>query len=298
MAEPSREIVDELPGDATGAGTARDRPLQRLALQCIGARLEPVVRRISLHHVEVLVLGGVVKAEPQAEAVGQGHLLLDGLRRVDGGRALVLHHVARHQVAAVRRGVEHHVLRAALDAAFQHRLQRLVGGVVPVERQVVAEHDEAVAGGAQVRQALGQRIDVLAVNLDELEIGLGLARTELQRRAHFGVRRLHQRRLAHAARSPQQGVVGRQALGEAARVVEELLDRAVDALEESQRLTVNLGDRQERLRVRLPYEGFRSREIEPQRGLGSEPFQGRRQAVQRAQNGFVVGHRGLGVLED
>ena len=32
----------------------------------------------------------------------------------------------------------------ALDAAFQHRLERLVGGVVAVERQVVAEHDEAV----------------------------------------------------------------------------------------------------------------------------------------------------------
>ena len=97
---------------------------------------------VAVHHREVVVLAAVVEAEPQAEAVGQRHLLLDRLAGIDGGRALVLHHVARQQVAAVRGGVEEHVGRPALDAAFERRLQRLVGRVAGVERQVVAEDDE------------------------------------------------------------------------------------------------------------------------------------------------------------
>ena len=46
----------------------------------------------------------------------------------------------------VRGGVEDDVVGTALDAAFEHRLERLVGGVVGVERQIVAEHDEANCG--------------------------------------------------------------------------------------------------------------------------------------------------------
>ena len=56
----------------------------------------------------------VVEAEPQAEAVRQRDLLLHRLGRVDGGRALVLDHVARHQVPAVGGGVEQHVAPAVL----------------------------------------------------------------------------------------------------------------------------------------------------------------------------------------
>ena len=69
---------------------------------------------------------------------------------------------------------------------------------------------------------------------------LALALAEPELAAHLGVRGLHQRRLAHAARAPQQGVVGGQALGEAARVVEQLLGGAVDALEQAERLAVDV----------------------------------------------------------
>jgi hypothetical protein len=119
--------------------------------------------------LEVLVLAALVEAEPEAEAVGQGHLLLHGLARVDGGRALVVHHVPGQEVAAVGGGVEDHVVRAALDAALQHRLQGLVGGVVRIEGQVVAEDDEAVRVGPQQRHEVGKGLDVLPVDLDELE---------------------------------------------------------------------------------------------------------------------------------
>ena len=68
--------------------------------------------------------------------------------------------------------------------------------------------------------------------------------------AHLGVRRLDQRRLAHAARAPQQRVVGGQAAGEAARVVEQLLGGAVDALEQAERLAVDVRRRAGRLPAR------------------------------------------------
>src|SRR5262249_43742463 len=90
------------------------------------------------------LLAAAVEAEPQAKAVGQRHLFLDGFARIDRGRALVLHHVARHEVAPVRRGIEYDVVRPPLDAAFEHGLERFVAGVFGFEGEVVAEHDETV----------------------------------------------------------------------------------------------------------------------------------------------------------
>ena len=107
--------------------------------------LDAEMAAIALDHREVFVLAAAVEAEPEAEAVGQRDLFLDRFAGIDRGRALVLDHVARHQVPAVRGRVEDHVVRPALDAALQHRLERLVGGVLGVEREVVAEHDEAVS---------------------------------------------------------------------------------------------------------------------------------------------------------
>ena len=181
LAEPASEILGELPGDAARARAPCHAPLQRVAHQLVVLDLELVVGRIAAHHVQVLVLAAVVEAEPEAEAVRQRHLLLHRLRRVDGGRALVLHHLARHQVAAVGGGVEDDVLGAPLDAAFEHGLERLVARVVLVEGEVVAEHDEAVRAVAQCSKAARQRGDVLAVDLDELQVGA--LRVELACRA-------------------------------------------------------------------------------------------------------------------
>ena len=108
-----------------------------------GAIVEAVVVDVALDHREVVVLRAGVEAEPEAEAVGQRDLLLDRLARVDRGLALVLDHLARHQVAAVRGRVEQHVVGPALDAALEHRLQRLVGGVAEIEAEVVAEQQKA-----------------------------------------------------------------------------------------------------------------------------------------------------------
>ena len=115
----------------------------------------PKARGIAFDHGEERVLVAIVKADPQAEPVRQRDLLLGRLGRVDGGRALVLDHVARHQVAAVGGGVEQHVLRPALDAAVEHRFQRLVVGVLALERQVVAE-DQAAPRSRRAAGAAGR----------------------------------------------------------------------------------------------------------------------------------------------
>ena len=107
---------------------------------------------IATHDRLVGVLVDIVEAEPQPETVGQRHLLLDGFGRVDRGRALVVDHVARHQMASVRRRVEDDIGRAPLDAAFKHRLQRFVAGVLLVEGKIVAEQDTAAFRPAQTRQ--------------------------------------------------------------------------------------------------------------------------------------------------
>src|SRR5476651_130403 len=117
LAEFARHFLDELPGDAARARAARDRPLDGALAQLLGRHAELVVLGVGFDHGEEGVLVGVVEAQPQAEAIRQRDFLFDSFRRIDRGRALVLDHVAWHQVAAVRRGVEHDVVRPALDAA-------------------------------------------------------------------------------------------------------------------------------------------------------------------------------------
>ena len=91
------------------------------------ARVEAKVFGVAMDHGEVIVLAAMVEAEPEAEAVGQRHFLLDRFAWIDGGRALVVHHVARHEVAAIRGRIEEHVRRTAFDAALERGFQRLIG---------------------------------------------------------------------------------------------------------------------------------------------------------------------------
>ena len=130
---------------------------------------------------------------------------------------------------AVGGGIEDDVLGPALDAAFQHGLERLVGGVVAVEGEIVAEHDEMEGGRPQQVHQRGQALDVLAVDLDQLQPVGGLAVG-----IDAGMRSLHQRGLAHAARAPQQRIVGGQAVGEALGVLDQDVAHPVDALEQEE----------------------------------------------------------------
>ncbi len=128
-------------------------------------------------------------------------------------------------MTAVRCGVEDDVLGPPLHAALERGLQGFVGGVVVVEGQVVAKQDETMRGSLEQGEQGGQRVDVLAVDLDQAQTG-GVGRVD------GGVRGLDQRRLAHAARAPQQHVVGRVAVGETLRVVDQDVAHTVDALDQ------------------------------------------------------------------
>jgi len=99
---------------------------------------------VAVDHRQIVVLAALVEAEPEAEAIGQRHLFLDCLRRVDCGRLLVFHHVAGQQMATVRSRVEEHVVRASLDASVKGGFQGFVGCIVVVEGEVVAKDDDPV----------------------------------------------------------------------------------------------------------------------------------------------------------
>src|SRR6202789_1172302 len=139
FAGPAGEILNELPGRAAGARAARRRPFERLAFKLSGWRVEAEVLGVAMDHGEGIVLAAMMEPKPEAEPVGQRLLLLYRFAGIDGGRALVVHHFARHEVTAVRGRIEEHVGRTTFDAAFERGLQRLIGRVAGVERQVVAE---------------------------------------------------------------------------------------------------------------------------------------------------------------
>ena len=222
-------------------------------------------------HGEIIVLAAMVEAEPEAEPVGERHLLLDRLARIDGARALVLHHVARHHVPAVRGRIEEDVGGPALDPALERGLERLIGRIAGVERKVVAEDDKAVGRLAQRAHQRRQALDVLAMDLDQLEAA-GDALLAVDR----GMRRLDQRRLAHAARAPQQRIIGGQGAREAAGVFDQEVAHPVDAAQERDVDPVDAQNGRQRAAVGAPDERFRRVEIGRGRWRRARAAQARR----------------------
>ena len=112
-------------------------------------------------------------------------------------------------------------------------------------------------------------------------------RSRVDRRVH----RLDQRGLAHAARAPQHGVVGRQAGGEAQRVVEQDLAQPLHAL---QQIDIDAADSRHRLEpvaVGVPDEGVGGVEIDRRRRRRRQAFQRFGDAAQqRRQRRLRMGH--------
>ena len=94
-----------------------------------------------------------------------------------------------------------------------------------------------------------QALDVLAMNLDQLQ-AIGRLAVDID----AGMRRLDQRRLAHAARAPEQRVVGGQAVGEAFGVLDQDVAHPVDPLEQAE---IDAADARHRRQpsVGMPDEG-------------------------------------------
>jgi len=92
-----------------------------------------------------LQIGGLVhgrEANPKAKAVRHADLFLGVLGR--GDQAAILLMAAGHQVPTVRGGHKEHIGRRTGHPALQRGLQRLGGCGAVLERQVIAEHDEAL----------------------------------------------------------------------------------------------------------------------------------------------------------
>ncbi len=170
-------------------------------------------------------------------------------------------------MAAIRRGVEDDILGPAFDAAFEHRLERFVRSVFGVEREIVAEHDEALPGIAQKSHQLRQRLDILAVDFNELERGGRMCRTDRR------MGRLDQRGFSHAARAPQQRIVGRQAVREALGILDQEIAHPVDAFEQRHVDTVDAANRCEVAAFRVPDEGLGGGKVERGRRGWGQPFQ-------------------------
>ncbi|MNN15065.1 hypothetical protein D3C81_1281610 [compost metagenome] len=175
---------------------------------------------------QVLILLGRVEGQPQPEALGQRDLLFDHFAGMDlavvgVAVGLVVLHVLRQQVPAVGRGVDQHVVRLRRDRAVERRLQRLVARLAFLERQVVAEDDEALG-------ALRDQLDDIAEVAQVILVDLHQPQPVLDEGIQAG---LDQRRLAGAARAGQQHVVGRQPVHELARVGDDGILLALDVLQ-------------------------------------------------------------------
>src|SRR5258707_3717230 len=134
------DILNILPCNAAGARSARGRPFKRFAPQRRRVDRHAVIIDIAFHHGEEFVLAAAVKAEPEAEAVRQRHLLLDRFAGVDGASALILDHVPGQEMPPVRGGVEDDVVGPALDAAFEHGLEGFIRSILRIEGKIVAEY--------------------------------------------------------------------------------------------------------------------------------------------------------------
>ena len=122
---------------------------------------------------------------------------------------------------------------------------------------------------AQQRHQFRQPLDVLAMDFDELEPAACRMRG-----ADRGMRGLDQRRLAHAARAPQQRIVGRQAAREALGVLDQEVAHPVDALEQRHLDAVDArAPASSRARLRVPDEGVGRGEVGRGGGRRREPLQ-------------------------
>ena len=69
----------------------------------------------------------------------------------------------------VRGRIQDHILGPAFDAAFEHGLERFVGRIIAVERQIVAEYEKAEFRLPEQRHQRRQALDILAMDFDKLQ---------------------------------------------------------------------------------------------------------------------------------
>ena len=96
LAQTPGQVLDVLPGDAAGTRAAGHRPFVGLAGEVEGRVVEAEVLDVAFDDGEVGFLVAVVETDPQPEAIRERHLFFHRLGRVNGGRALIVDHLAGH----------------------------------------------------------------------------------------------------------------------------------------------------------------------------------------------------------
>ncbi len=101
-----------------------------------------------------------MEAEAEAEAIGQRHLVVDHVARIDG--VVLLRQVTRDDVAAVRRHIEADVGGPGRRPALKQRAQcSRVSYAIFVETQIVEEKDEGALRRAQEGKEARQAVQFI-----------------------------------------------------------------------------------------------------------------------------------------
>ncbi len=261
-----RGLLDKLPGHPPRAPAPRHRPFHRRSPQLLGRDRQSIRRRIALDHRKKHLLVAIMEAQPDAEPVGERHLLLHRLPRIDRGRALVVDHLARHQMPPVRGRIQQHIIRPPLDAAVQHRFQRLVIRILLLKREIVAEDDKPPVLHPQQVQQARQRADILPVDLDQHQPARQLG-------VHLRMHGLHQRRLAHPPGAPEHGVIRRQPGGEPPAVLQQNILLPSYPLQQRNIHPRNFYHRRQHRLLGMPHKGVGRPDIQHRGGRGCQPLQ-------------------------
>jgi hypothetical protein len=179
-------------------------------------------------------------------------------------------------MAPVAGGVDQHIGRGRGHRTVENGLEGLVAGLAVFKAQVIAENDEFLGPGGHHVDNVGQIRQVGLVHLDQAQ---SLRRMGIQAS-------LDERRLARAARTGQQHVVGGLALHKLLGIALDLLLLPIDLLEVGQ---LHGGHMAHRLQRAMPAAALA---VTP--GYGSRPI-GRAQGL--GQHGFDARNELLGALD-
>ena len=135
------EGVDKLLGCPGAAAAAADGEGFRQLIQLFRRDGEAVLEGEVVDNLKVDLLARLLEGDGEAEPVGEGGELLDGVADMQVG-ALPVGEVLLDQVAAVGGGVDREVGRSGRDAPLEDRLEGGEVVIVLAEGEVVDEEDE------------------------------------------------------------------------------------------------------------------------------------------------------------
>jgi len=145
-------------------------PHERALIQFVAWDVEPEPRREAVYDAQVPFLIRNEKRRVDAEPVRERQFFLRGFLRIHfvlEQPRLAVGESLHDEAAAVAGRVQHDVLGLRLEAALEHRLQRLVLRLVLVKRQIVDEQDEPLAAAAEQRQDAGIVAEMILRDLDK-----------------------------------------------------------------------------------------------------------------------------------